>query len=71
MEKQLVDIADVVIDKGKPAPERIADFVGQVGDPYDFLCHGVHVRVSFAGQVSVERAVARCLGVEDGDGRRI
>lgn len=33
--------------------------------PYEFHVGGMHVRVSFAGKISLERAVARLLGLED------
>lgn len=65
MQEERRDLADVVIPDGAPVEERLASFVEQVGDPYDLTCHGVRVHISFAGQVPIEVAVARLLGVED------
>lgn len=48
---EIRDLADVAIPAGVPVEERIASFVEQVGNPYEFTSHGVRVRVSFAGQV--------------------
>lgn len=61
---EIRDLADVAIPAGAPVEERIASFVEQVGNPYEFTSHGVRVRVSFAGQVPIEDAVARLLGLE-------
>ena len=60
---EIRDLADVVIPEGVPVGERVASFVEQVGDPYEFMSHGVRVRISFAGQIPIEEAVARMLGV--------
>lgn len=61
---EIRDLADVAIPAGVPVEERIASFVEQVGNPYEFTSHGVRVRISFAGQVPIEDAVARMLGLE-------
>lgn len=57
------DLADVVIPAGLSAEERAASFVEQVGSPYEFESRGVRVRISFAGQIPIEDAVARVLGL--------
>lgn len=57
------DLADVEVDASLPVDERIRSFAEQIGDPYHFTTHGVEVRLSFAGQVPVEEAVARLLGI--------
>ncbi|MBM6816695.1 hypothetical protein H6A23_05885 [Olsenella uli] len=57
------DLADVEVDASLPVDERICSFAEQIGDPYHFTTHGVEVRLSFAGQVPVEEAVARLLGI--------
>ena len=62
----LVDLRDVEVDASLPVPERLRDLAARLGDPYRFAVGGVEVRVSFAGQVPLESAVARFLGVEDG-----
>ena len=33
-----VDIRDVKVDKSLPQPERLIDYVRQIGDPYRFKC---------------------------------
>ena len=62
-EREARDLADVDIPAGASAGERIASFVEQVGDPYEFTSHGVRVRISFAGQIAIEDALARILGL--------
>lgn len=57
------DLADVAVDASLPVDERVRSFAEQIGDPYHFTAHGVEVRLSFAGQVPVEEAVARLLGI--------
>lgn len=61
---EIRDLADVVIPTGVPVEERIESFVEQVGNPYEFTSHGARVRISFAGQVPIEDAVARLLSLE-------
>lgn len=62
--RETKDLADVVIPAGAPVEERIASFIEQTGNPYELTSHGVKVRISFAGQISIEEAVARILGIE-------
>lgn len=35
---EIRDLADVAIPAGVPVEERIASFVEQVGNPYEFTC---------------------------------
>lgn len=63
--EELRHLEDVKIDPDLPVEERIASFAEQIGDPYHFMAHGTEVRLSFEGQVSVELAVARLLGIAD------
>ena len=59
------DLADVAVDASLPVDERVRSFAEQIGDPYRFTTHGVEVRLSFAGQIPIEGAVARILGIDD------
>ena len=59
------DLADVVIPAGLSVQERVASLAQQLGNPYEFDCYGTHVRIAFAGEVPVETALARFLGVPD------
>lgn len=61
----LRDLADVEVDAGLPVEERVRSFAEQIGDPHHFTAHGTEVRLSFAGRVTVEEAVARLLGLGD------
>ena len=61
----LRDLMDVEVDASLPVEERIRSFAEQIGDPYPFTAPGMEVRLSFAGQVTVEEAVARLLGLGD------
>lgn len=44
---ELVDINSVVINKDLPKEERIADFIRQIKDPYNFKCGKYVVKISF------------------------
>lgn len=63
--REFKDLADVSIPEGLTPAGRIASLTEQLGDPYEFCCHGTHVRISFTGEVPIETAVARLLGVSD------
>lgn len=63
--EELRHLEDVEIEDGLPVEERVASFVGQIGDPYHFMAGGTEVRIAFAGQIPVQDAVARLLGVGD------
>ena len=62
---ELRHLEDVVINADLPVGERIASFAEQIGDPYHFMAYGTEVRLGFEGQISIEDAVARLLGVSD------
>lgn len=63
--EELRDLEDVTVDASLPVEERVRSFADQIGDPYHFTTHGVEVRLSFAGQIPIEGAVARILGIDD------
>ncbi|MDD4422235.1 MAG: hypothetical protein PHD46_04270 [Eubacteriales bacterium] len=55
----LVDIRDVTVNTALPKPERAADFIRQIRNPYCYL-HGKYVvKVSFADtDISLEDRLA-------------
>jgi len=44
----LVDIRDVLVDKSLPKYERIAEYLRQIKDPYNFKCGDFTVTVKYA-----------------------
>ena len=44
----LVDIRDVSVDKNLPKPDRIAEYIRQIKDPYSFRCGNFTVSVKYA-----------------------
>ena len=44
----LVDIRDVIVDKSLSKHERIAEYVRQIKDPYNFKCDKFTVTVKYA-----------------------
>ena len=44
----LVDIRDVLVDKNLPKHERIAEYLRQIKDPYNFKCGDFTVTVKYA-----------------------
>lgn len=44
----LVDIRDVKVNTDLPKPERIADFIKQIKNPYCYKCGKMIVKVSFS-----------------------
>ncbi|NDO47503.1 DUF6870 family protein [Clostridium sp. MD294] len=52
-EKKLIDITEVVINKDLPQQQRIIDFLNQIENPYDFLCHDYKVKIKFSENSSV------------------
>lgn len=63
--RRLVDLADVSIDPTLPVAARIDSVKDQMaGNPYEFSAHGTVVRISFNGDISLDEAVARFLGLE-------
>ena len=63
--EELRDLEDVTVDASLPVEERVRSFADQIGDPYHFTTQGVEVRLSYAGQIPIEGAVARILGIDD------
>ena len=62
---ELVDIDTVVIDRDKPACEKILSFIKQVRNPYFFKVGNTPVRVSFDGngdtlQKCMQNLLAKC-----------
>lgn len=45
--ESLVDLRDIQIDESLPIPERVADFVEKIRNPYCFRIDGVVVKVSY------------------------
>ncbi len=46
--KALVDIRDVSVNKNLPKQERIAEFVRQIRNPYQFKCGNFTVTARFS-----------------------
>lgn len=44
---ELIDIRNVSIDKTKPVPQRMQDYIAAVGNPYLFKVDDVVVKISF------------------------
>lgn len=44
---ELVDLNSVVIDESLPIPERVADFIRQIKNPYCFKVGNVAVKVVY------------------------
>lgn len=57
----LVDIADVHINTELPAPERVADYIKQIKNPYCYLSNGIVVKVSFSGKCSLEDCLKNAM----------
>ena len=45
---ELVDIRNIVVDKRLPKHERIAEYIRQIKDPYNFRCGNFAVTVKYA-----------------------
>ena len=45
---KLTDIADVTVNTCLPLPERLADYLDQIGNPYCFRCGNVVVKIAYA-----------------------
>ena len=54
---ELVDISDVSIKTDLPREERILDFIRQIKNPYCYLDHGTVVKISFAGERTLEQSL--------------
>ena len=60
----LVEIENVRIQEDLPVQERVIDYVRQIKNPYCFLSHGVVVKISFTGKLSLEECLKSCVGME-------
>ena len=60
----LVDLDDVEIHTELPLEERIADYIRQVKNPYCHISNGMIVKISFAGQDTLEACLSRCISPE-------
>ncbi len=57
----LVDIESVHIRADLPIEQRVADYLRQIKNPYNYLCHGVVVKISFAGKKTFEECLRNAL----------
>ena len=46
----LVDIRSVTIDSGLPGTLRMLQYIEQIQNPYNFLCDGTPVHISFVNE---------------------
>ena len=46
----LVDIRSVTIDSGLPGTLRMLQYIEQIQNPYNFLCDGTPVHISFENE---------------------
>ena len=61
---ELKDITDVKIRKELPREERLKDYIQQIGNPYCYRSHGVTVKISFAGDRTLEECLGSCISME-------
>ncbi len=66
----LRDLADAHVDEGLSDEERFASFLEQIGNPYCYKSCGLVVKVSFAGECSLEEAVAHYITLRRESGLR-
>ncbi len=59
--KELVDINEVKINSDLNQKDRMVDFIRQIKNPYCYLDHGMVVKVSFAGEKSLEECLAHYI----------
>ncbi len=59
--EDLVEIDSVQIDPSLPVEERMQRYLEQIKNPYCYLCNGVVVKISFAGNDRLEDCLARAL----------
>ena len=55
--ERLVDIDEIRLRDDLPLEERIQDYIRQIGNPYCFRCHGIAVKISFAGKKRLEECI--------------
>lgn len=54
----LVDLRNIRIDADKPVPERVKDFMNQVGNPYLFKVGDIVVKVKYGNGKQLPDALA-------------
>lgn len=62
---ELVDIETVKIRTDLPREQRVADYIRQIKDPYNYRSHGVVVKISFAGKKPFEECLKDALFARD------
>ena len=55
--ERLVDIDEIRLRDDLPLEERIQDYIRQIGNPYCLRCHGIAVKISFAGKKRLEECI--------------
>lgn len=55
------ELTEIEINRDLPLPQRIRQFIDDVGDPYHFTVKGTNVTVSFTGKNSINVQLARAL----------
>lgn len=58
---KLKDLKEVNIDQQLSDEERLASFVEQIGNPYCYKSCGLVVKVSYAGECTLEEALAHYI----------
>ena len=58
---KLKDLKEVHIDQQLSDEERLASFVEQIGNPYCYKSCGLVVKVSYAGECTLEEALAHYI----------
>ena len=61
----LVDIANVHIDLEQPLEDRVSSYIQQIKNPYCFKSNGVVVKISFAGNKSLDNCIADAMFGEE------
>jgi hypothetical protein len=51
---KLKDIREVTVKTDLPTEQRTADFIAQIGNPYEYMCGNVKVKCEFGGDKSLE-----------------
>lgn len=62
---KLKDLKEVHIDQQLSDEERLASFVAQIGNPYCYKSCGLVVKVSYAGECTLEEALAHYITLRD------
>lgn len=62
---ELADIDEVVINTDLRYEERLHDYIRQIKNPYCYRCKGMIVKISFAGQRSLEECLKAAMNAEN------